>query len=980
MATSDATSGASAAVALAPVIEITPAAPVGQAERITALDSLRGFALLGILLMNIVGMGMYANAYDDPTVTGGSTGANLWVWIVMHVLAEGKMRCLFSMVFGASVVLLTSRLEGRRDAADIYYRRTLWLLLFGILHAFLLWVGDILYPYALCALLLYPFRNLKARTLLLIGSVVLICTGGSYLAYTYSAKDKIEQGRAAEAASKAGKKLTEKQQAAKEEYEQSRKFSHPDAEALKKDAEQWRGNPLQVIQARSKIVSHYHAAPYYSPWNWDVWSMMFIGMGLFKLGVLSGAKSQRFYAALVLIGYGIGIPLNSYTAWLIVRSNFDPVVAGFTAPTYDIGRLSIAMGHLGVIMLLAKSGSLAPLMARLGALGQMALSNYVFQSVVAAFIFTGYGFRMYGRLQRYQLYYVVAAIWAFQLVVSPIWLRHFRFGPLEWAWRSLTYWKRQPMRLALYAIALLIAGAGAATAQHDPAGPVEKPVALLTGLGTWTHPIATRNPQAQRFFDQGLVLLYGFNRYEALRSFRKAAELDPGAAMPWWGIAMAQGPQINMDIDGDVNMPKYCEAVATGLRLEHAPPIERDWLEAANRRCPEERGSAYIDAMRALCGRYPDDPDARTLFAESLMVPVRWRWYGRDGVAAPGVVEAERALEDVMRRFPDHPGANHFYIHVVESSPTPERAVPSAQRLMGIVPAAGHLVHMPGHIWMRLGDYQTVADVNERAAELDRRYMSQTGVVASPVAGYYAHNLQFLLAARWMQGYASKALQAGDQLQSAVESMVGVMGDFVDPYLSVKLMTQLRFGQWDAVLAAPQPDSKFLVNGAMYRYARAVALAHRGDAARSTEEQQAFETARAKVPADRAWGLNKASDVLAMVSEIVAARVAKSPVVSVPHWKRAVELEDSLAYDEPPPWYYPVRESLGAALLRANRADEAEAVFREGERRTPRDGRMLFGLMESLKAQGKTSECEWVRREFNAAWRGADVKLRIEDL
>jgi uncharacterized protein len=427
----------------------TAAAPVQEAERITALDSLRGFALLGILLMNIVAMGMYGAAYDDPSVTGGSTGANLWVWIVMHVLAEGKMRCLFSMVFGASVVLLTSRLEGRREAADIYYRRTLWLLLFGIVHAYLLWLGDILYPYALCAFVLYPFRNMKARTLLVIGGIVLLLNAGAYVGMTIGQKQMFEKGRAAEQAEKQGKKLTEEQQSAKASYEEWKKFSRPDAQALKKDADQWRSrNPFDVIGARAKVVSHFHQTPYYSPWNWDIWCMMFIGMGAFKLGVLSGDRSHRFYSILVLIGYGIGVPVNSYTAWKIVQANFDPVVSGFAQSTYDIGRLSIAMGHLGLIMLLAKSGAFRWLMKSLGALGQMAFSNYIFQSVVTAFLFTGYGFRLYGHLQRYQLYYVVAAIWMFQLIVSPIWLRHYRFGPLEWGWRSLTYWKRQPMRRA----------------------------------------------------------------------------------------------------------------------------------------------------------------------------------------------------------------------------------------------------------------------------------------------------------------------------------------------------------------------------------------------------------------------------------------------------------------------------------------------------------------------------------------------------
>ncbi len=429
--------------------QLAPSAPVESAARITAIDSLRGFALPGILLMNIVAMGMYGAAYDDPTVTGGATGANLWVWIAMHILAEGKMRCLFSMVFGASVILLTSRLESRPDAADIYYRRTFWLLLFGVIHAYLLWYGDILYPYALCGLLLYPFRKLPAKGLLIIGTVLLILDSGVYIGQGFKERDMLRNGRAAEQAASKGNKLAEKEEAAKREYEEWRKLFRPTPQELKKDADDWQGNVLSVIKARAKVVSFFHSLPYYSPGDWDIWCMMFIGMGLMKIRVLGAERSYRFYGGLVLIGYGIGLPLNSYTAWVIVRSNFDPVIHSFANSTYDLGRLSIALGYAGVIMLFAKAGLFRWIMSPLAAIGQMAFSNYILQSIVTAFLFTGYGFALYGKLQRYQLYYVVGAIWIAQLVVSPIWLRYFRFGPLEWCWRSLTYWKRQPMRKRL---------------------------------------------------------------------------------------------------------------------------------------------------------------------------------------------------------------------------------------------------------------------------------------------------------------------------------------------------------------------------------------------------------------------------------------------------------------------------------------------------------------------------------------------------
>jgi hypothetical protein len=454
----------------------------------------------------------------------------------------------------------------------------------------------------------------------------------------------------------------------------------------------------------------------------------------------------------------------------------------------------------------------------------------------------------------------------------------------------------------------------AAQAQHHGAPPSEKPVALLPGLGTWTHPIATRNPEAQKFFDQGLNLLYGFNRYEALRSFRKAAELDPSAAMPLWGVAMAAGPHINMDMDGDADMKKSCEAATSAAAVQHAPQHERMYAAAVAARCPGYAPEKYVEAMRALAARYPDDLDALTLLAESLMIPVRWRWYAASGEPAPGTRDAERALETVLRRYPDHPGANHFYIHAVESSPWPERAIASAQRLMGIVPAAGHLVHMPGHIWLVLGDYETAATVNERAAQVDREYLSRTGVVSS-YAGYYVHNLHFVAYARQMQGRAADALSAADTVAAAVAPHIEAMPEMVDAFACMPVFARLRFNLWPELLTMPQPDRRLPMNTIMWRFGRAIALAASGDNAGAVREKGEFEVLRQKVPAAGMWGNNKAAEVTALASQILEARTAASPAAAVPHWERAVALQDALVYDEPPAWYYPVRESLGAALL-----------------------------------------------------------------
>jgi tetratricopeptide (TPR) repeat protein len=518
--------------------------------------------------------------------------------------------------------------------------------------------------------------------------------------------------------------------------------------------------------------------------------------------------------------------------------------------------------------------------------------------------------------------------------------------------------------------------AGAVFGQpHDMGKPVEKPVALYKGLGIWRHPIATRSQEAQKYFDQGLALLYGFNRYEALRSFRKVTELDPNAVMGYWGMAMSTGPYINMGTegDGDLDSKAACAAAAAGLKIAGAPARDRAYLEAAATRCPEYKPEAYAAAMKSLAERYPDDLDAATLYAESLMVPVRWHWYAGDGKAAPGVAEAERALEQVLRRWPSHPGANHYYIHAVESSPTPERAIPSAQTLMGVVPWAGHIVHMPGHIWLALGDYEMAASVNERASEVDREYFGATGVVGA-YNMYYAHNLHFVAYARSMQGRRAETVKAVKDLAEALAPMGEIMPEMADAYLSVPQLLLTRVQSWDEILKLPQPAEKFAAQSALWRYARMMAMLGKGDRAGAARERDAFEAARKKVPADRPWGNNTCGDVMAMVSEIAAARIEGG----VSHWEKAVALQDALVYDEPPAWNYPLRESLGAALVRAGRAGDAEKVFREGLRRSPRNGWMIFGIMEAMKAQGKTEGLAELQHELDAAWGKADVKLTLE--
>jgi hypothetical protein len=532
------------------------------------------------------------------------------------------------------------------------------------------------------------------------------------------------------------------------------------------------------------------------------------------------------------------------------------------------------------------------------------------------------------------------------------------------------------------AVVILVLGVAVLEAQHGSHSsvPSEKPVALSDNLGSYSHRIGTSKPESQRFFDQGLRLLYGFNRYEALRSFRRAAELDPEAAMPMWGVAMALGPHINMDSDGDFDAEKSCGALSKAQTLGNGrSSYEKAYVAAVATRCPAYDPGRYIEGMRKLSEQYPDDLDAATIYAEALMIPVRWQWWQADGSPAPGMARAVSVLEGVMRRDPTHPGANHFYIHAVEMSPSPERAIPSAYRLMGIMPGAGHMVHMPAHIWLILGEWDIAASLNERGAQLDREYFAKTGARSS-YQGYYLHNLHFVAYARSMQGKAGDAIAAGDLIAHESASVVQAMPEMVDAITPYRIFGRVRFGRWNEVLSLPQPDPKLLATNALWLWARAIAYRAGGDRAAASREAEKFHASASKVPPQWAWMNSKASDVLALADAILQGRLAGDDRAAVEHWRRAVALQDRLRYDEPPAWYMPVRESLGASLLRAGDAAGAETVFREGMRRSVRNGRMIFGLLKSLEAQGKTDSARLVRDEFEREWKRADVKIRIEDL
>jgi uncharacterized protein len=425
-------------------------APVARSERISSVDVLRGVALLGILLMNIQSFGSPGAADDNPRLgKGGDNPANVTCWMVNQVLFEGKMRTIFSMLFGAGVIILTSRAEKRgaqAEIADIYYRRTIWLLVFGLVHAYFLWDGDILFYYGAVGLLLFPLRKLRPIFLITGGLLLLAVVVPKAFLAAAEAEETRRKGEEAEIAAKAGEKLTKEQQAAKDAFAEQRKRPEPDDKEIQEEIADHRGGYWTLFPRRARAVAQAESTEFYQTTFYDVAGMMLIGMGLMKLGVFSASRSTRFYRYLTLLGYGIGVPLNLAVGIYAVRNAFNQSeFDGLWMIAYHPGRLSVALGHIGLLMLICKAGYFPAVTSRLAAVGQMALSNYFLQTVVCCLFFNGYGWGWFGYLQRYELLYVVFAVWAIQLLLSSLWLRFFQFGPMEWLWRSLTYWRLQPM-------------------------------------------------------------------------------------------------------------------------------------------------------------------------------------------------------------------------------------------------------------------------------------------------------------------------------------------------------------------------------------------------------------------------------------------------------------------------------------------------------------------------------------------------------
>ena len=541
------------------------------------------------------------------------------------------------------------------------------------------------------------------------------------------------------------------------------------------------------------------------------------------------------------------------------------------------------------------------------------------------------------------------------------------------------------MSLVLLVFALWTADAQ----QHEAHAPgAAKPATLLPGLGRLHHVIATKNPEAQKFFNQGLTLVYGFNHDEAIRSFRRAAELDPTSPMPHWGIALALGPNINLPVDPERELAAYEEAQRAKALAARAPANERAYVEALVRRYSNDPKADltalavdYKNAMRDLVRKYPNDLDAATLYAESLMDLHPWQLWAADGTPTEGTEEIVSVLESVLKRDPMHVGANHYYIHAVEASKTPDRALASARRLDTLVPAAGHLVHMPAHIYMRTGNYEGAVTANAKAADVDRKYIESTNAGGVYPLMYYNHNVDFLASAAMMAGQFAKASQAADTLVASVVPVIPQMA-MIEPFGAKKLFVFLRFARWDEVMKLPAPDPKHALLTMLSHFGRGIAQAARGNAADAEREREAYRAAQRSVAPDFDWGYNKAKNMFAVSDAVLNAWIARArrdDAGAIDGWRTAVLAEEALSYNEPPDWFYPTRESLGAALLRTKQYAQAEEVFRQDLTRNPRNGRSLFGLWQSLLAQKKDAAAA-AAREFRDAWKNADVQLNLDDL
>ncbi|MEC4668355.1 MAG: hypothetical protein VST65_02340 [Nitrospirota bacterium] len=548
-----------------------------------------------------------------------------------------------------------------------------------------------------------------------------------------------------------------------------------------------------------------------------------------------------------------------------------------------------------------------------------------------------------------------------------------------------------------FAKSLLVLSAILTAGCAEGVEPVEELVAragapLFEGMGDYHRSITTSDPGAQRYFNQGMVLAFGFNHAEAIRSFRAAQTLDDQCAMCYWGEALATGPNINVTSKGKAIMSPEervaaYAAVQKAIELkENATQIERDLIDALavryngdpeTERDPLDR--AYAQALRQVVANYPDDDDAAAMFAEAWMNTMPWNYWAEDGQPRPETVEVIEALESILERSPRHPLAPHLYIHAVEASSNPGRAEAAADILANLVPGAGHLVHMPAHIYWRVGRYHDASEANVRAAAVDEEYIAQCNAQGFYPALYYPHNIHFLWAASTMEGRSAVAIEAARKVAENVRLEQIEQFPTVEFFKTIPILALTQFGRWDAILQEPEPPENLDYSNAIWHYARGTALIKKDDIEGALAQRAALVSLKDSVQVSFLDSADyPASVLLHIADELLMGDVAMARGeldAATEHFRLAVTAQDGLPYMEPPFWYYPTRQSLGMSLLKEGRYADAEAVYRKDLEGYPRNGWSMFGLIQSLEAQEKMDEAETVRQVFDQVWSRADVEL-----
>ena len=518
-------------------------------------------------------------------------------------------------------------------------------------------------------------------------------------------------------------------------------------------------------------------------------------------------------------------------------------------------------------------------------------------------------------------------------------------------------------------------------AEADPVDQTAAPP-LFENLGSLHHPITTTSEQAQRYFDQGLRLVYAFNHEEAIRSFEAAAQQDPQAAMPYWGIALALGPNINSAMEKK-DERRAVEMVQKARQLvDHTTRGEKAYIEAlvtryVGRKGTKRRGfdEAYAKAMRSVAQQFPEDDDAATLFAEALMDLRPWDLWKPDGGPQPGTDEIVTTLESVLAQNPDHPGACHYYLHAVEASSQPERALPCAERLPGLMPGAGHLVHMPAHIYMRLGKYHEAVERNQQAAHIDQQYLASRHQTGEYADGYYTHNLHFLWASLAMEGRNVEAMKAARDLTATITVEEARKDRSKELYLPTPIFSMIRFGRWEELLRElPPPKGLRLMEG-MWRLGRGLALVGTGRLPGAEGEHVALAGLTKQIRRDRTKEEKTERALLKIAERILAGELAARRQRyddAIRLFEEAIKMEEALPFSEPPLWPLSVRHHLGTVLLLAGRPSEAEAVYHADLLRYPDNGWALTGLIQSLRAQQKDDQAAEAEDRFKKAWAHAD--------